>query len=120
MSVKGWAIAGIAARVLGVLESVQGLGAQLMGAIEERLLALRAGVRDEVRHAVTALAMSLVAAACALAALGFLATAIMLAVGDEHRVLAALLLAGAFALLALWAGLSARAHTSVPPPTDQR
>ena len=115
MSLKTWALAGIAARVLGLLDSLQDLGANLVAAAEERLLALRRGVREEVRHAATAFALSLVGAVCGLAALGFVATAIMLAAGEAHRVLAALLLSALFAALAVWAIVGMRAHTRGPP-----
>ena len=93
MSLKTWALAGIAARVL----------------------ALRRGVREEVRHAATAFALALAGAVCGLAALGFVATAIMLAAGEAHRVLAASLLAVLFAVLALWALAGMRAQASGPP-----
>lgn len=115
MSLKTWALAGIAARVLGLVGSLQELGTQLVDAFEQRLLDLRRAVRAEVRHVATAFAMSLVGAVCALAALGFVATAVMLAAGEAHRVLAALLLALLFAAIALWAALSLRAHTREPP-----
>jgi uncharacterized membrane protein len=111
MSLKTWAFAGIAARVLGLLDSLQDLGANLVAAAEERLLALRRGVRAEVRLAATAFALALVGAVCGLAALGFVAAAVMLAVGEAHRVLAALLLAVLFAVVAVWAVIGVRANT---------
>jgi len=115
MSLKTWALAGIAARVLGLLDSLQDLCSNLVAAAEERVLALRRGVREEVRRAATAFALSLVGAVCGLAALGFVATAIMLAAGEAHRVLAASLLAVLFAVLALWALAGMRAQASGPP-----
>ncbi len=115
MSLKTWAFAGIAARMLGLLDSLQDLGSNLVAAVEQRLLDLRRAVRAEVRHAATAFALSLVGAVCALAALGFVATAVMLVAGEAHRLLAVLLLAALFALIALWAVMGVRAHTGDPP-----
>jgi hypothetical protein len=116
MSLKTWAFAGIAARLLGLLDSLQDLGTQLVEALEQRLLELRRGVRAEVRRAARAFALALVGAVCALAALGFIATAIMLAAGEAHRILAALLLALLFGVVALWAALGVRSDTSDPRP----
>jgi hypothetical protein len=115
VSLKTWALAGIAARALGLLDSLQDLGANLVAAAEQGLLDLRRGIREEVRREATAFALSLAGAVCGLAALGFVATAIMLVAGEAHRVLAASLLAVLFAVLALLALVGMRAQTSGPP-----
>jgi hypothetical protein len=72
--------------------------------------------RGEVRRAAAVLALALAAALFAVAAAGFAAVAVLVALGEEHRAAGATLIAGCFALLSGIAILLARGRSSPPPP----
>jgi MFS family permease len=68
--------------------------------------------RGEVRKLAAVLALALAAAIFGCAAAGFAAYAILLALGEEHRVAGSALIAGCFALLSGIAALLARGRRS--------
>lgn len=80
------------------------VGSLLAGGTAHLIEAQRAGVRKLA----AVLALTLAAAVFACAAAGFAAYAILLALGEEHRVAGSALIAGCFALLSGIAVLLAR------------
>jgi Putative Actinobacterial Holin-X, holin superfamily III len=114
MSLDRWALAALALRISSAIGKLQDVGTDLSASLERRALQLERGIRGEVRRIALALGMTLIAAVCALAALGFAAAAILMAAGDANRVLAASVIAIVLALLALIAALIMRAQTSAP------
>ena len=99
-------------RLLALLGTLVRLGTALGSAIaggKEHLVALQ---RHEVRRIAAVLALSLAAALFACAAAGFAAYAAIMALGEEHRVAGAALIAGCFALLSGISVLLARGRPS--------
>jgi len=94
-----------------LLELAERLGASAAGYLATRLQALRAAVRSEVRRAVTATALAIVAALLVVAAVEFAAAAILIAAWDTHPVLAAASIAAGFLLLAILAMVAMRRST---------
>jgi hypothetical protein len=76
--------------------------------VETRVGNVTALVRMEVRRAAKVFALALFAAVMASGAAAFAAVSILAALGEEHRVLGAALIALCFALLAVLAVLLAR------------
>lgn len=97
--------------LLELLGSIRRVGEMLGDAVEQRLLALRAALREEVRRITAALMLALLAAACLFAALAFAAVAILIAAWPTHPVLAAALIACAFAVIGLLALMGIRSRT---------
>lgn len=101
----------IAATLFDILRSVSHVGDMLAASLDVRAQQLRAAVRVEVRRIAASLALSLLAGACAFAALLFAAAAVLIAAWPTHPVLAAAMIAVVFALVAALAWLLIRGQT---------
>lgn len=104
-------MSGLVGTILGIVESVGGIGDTLASGAEARLRSLRAAVREEMRRVSSSLGLSILAACCGFAALAFGAAAILIATWSTHPALAAALIAAGFALVAVLAVLLIRANT---------
>jgi len=108
---RGTTMSGITSTVLDILQSVGRIGDMLANSVDGRLRSLRAAIRAEARRLATALILSLLAALCGFAALVAGAAAILIANWATHPVLAASLIAGGFAVVALVAVVAIRGNT---------
>ena len=97
------------AALLGLLRTAGNLLGAAVGGSASRALMLW---RQELRRAVTALALALTAAIFTCAAAGFAAAALVEALGDTHRLLAYCLLAVIFVLLAVLSGMLIHRQTA--------
>lgn len=95
----------IASGVRELLESVSRIAGLLVAGADVRLGQLRVALREELRHVAAMLVLSILAGACAFAALVFGAMAILIASWSTHPALAASLIAAGFALVCLLAVL---------------
>lgn len=101
---RGW---GPFRRIIG---SVSGLLATVVGIGRTRLELLTVEVREELQRTAELLAWGFVALLATGAGILFTALAIIFNFWDTHRILAAILVAGGFFLLAAIAGLLVRAR----------
>ena len=101
---RGW---GPFRRIVG---SVSGLLATIIGIGRTRLELLTVEVREEVRRTAELLAWGFVGLLAAGAGILFAALAIIFGFWDTHRILAAMLVAGGFFVLAAIAGILVRAR----------
>jgi len=93
----------------------RGLSDVLGSAVGRGVSSVASCWRQELRRMVSAFALSMLAMLFAFAATLFAAFAVMLALWDTHRILAAGLIALVFALLALVAALLVRRQTAAEP-----
>jgi hypothetical protein len=108
---SGSHIADLADRAASLLGTIGRLGNMLAGVVGDRTSRLVDALRLEVRRLAAALAFALVAAVFAIAAAGFAAVTVLVAMWDTHPVLGAGIVAGGFALLAIIAVLLMRSST---------
>ncbi len=101
-------------RLLPFLGALARLGSALGSIVAGGTAQLVAVQRHELRRLAAVFALSFAAAVFACAAAGFAAYSVLLALGEEHRVLGSALIAGCFALLA---GISVLLTRSRPGPT---
>ncbi len=101
-------------RVSPLLHTLGRIGALIGAIVANRTAHLVAINRHEVRKAASVLALAMAAALFAVVATVFAAVAVLVALGEEHRVAGAALIAGCFALLAGIATLLARGRSSPP------
>lgn len=97
------------AALLGLLRTAGSLLGAAVGGSASRALMLW---RQELRRAVTALALALIAALFTCAAAGFAAAGLVEALGDTHRLLAYCLLAVIFVLLAVLSAMLIHRQTA--------
>lgn len=109
-------VTGFADRISALLGSVGRLGSLLSGMIGERTSSWASTFRLELRRVTSTFALALVAAVFVIAAAGFVAVAVLVAMWATHPVLGASLVAGGFALLAIIAVLLLRNATRPPEP----
>jgi uncharacterized membrane protein YqjE len=101
---RGW---GPLSRIIG---SVTGLLATVVGIGRTRLELLTVELREELQRTAELLAWGFVALLAAGAGILFAALAIIFSFWDTHRILAAVLVAGGFFVLAATAGILVRAR----------
>jgi hypothetical protein len=101
-------------RLLPFLGALARLGSTVGSIVAGGTAQLVAVQRHELRRLAAVFALSFAAAVFACAAAGFAAYSVLLALGEEHRVLGSALIAGCFALLA---GISVLLARSRPGPT---
>lgn len=100
---------------LGLFDSAKALLATLIGIVHNRLELLSTELQEEVRRVALLLLWGAVALFFAFLAIAFAALVILIAFWDDHRLLAAALLAAAFLVLALVAGFAARNQIAAKP-----
>lgn len=100
---------------LGLLDSVKGLLATLVGIAHTRLELLSTELQEEIGHIALTLLWGAMALFFVFLAIAFFALLILIALWDDHRVLVAALLSGLFLVLALVAGIAARNHIAAKP-----
>jgi uncharacterized membrane protein YqjE len=97
--------------LLGALTRLGSAVGSMVAGGTAQLVALQ---RHEARRIAAILALSLAAALFACGAAGFAAYSVLVALGEEHRVAAAALIAGCFALLSGISVLLARSRPGPP------
>lgn len=103
----------------GLLQSAQGLLASLLGLAHTRLELLSNDLQEELARFVAAVLGGLIVVALAILGLGFGAAAIVISVGEEHRLAAAASLAAVFLALCLAIAWSLRRLVQARPrPLD--
>lgn len=107
---------GESAPVTGLFHSLNGFIATLVGITHTRLQLLTTELQEEVREVGLILVWSFVALFAAMMALFLGALTVIFVFWDTHRVLAAVLMTGAFLLIAAIAGLLLMRRLSAKPP----
>jgi hypothetical protein len=100
-------------RLLPFLGALARLGSTVGSIVAGGTAQLVAAQRHELRRIAAVFALSFAAAVFACAAAGFAAYSVLMALGEEHRVLGSALIAGCFALLS---GISVLLARSRPGP----
>ncbi len=100
---------------LGLFDSAKALLATLIGIVHNRLELLSTELQEEIGRVALLLLWGAVALFFVFLAIAFLALVILIAFWDEHRLLAASLLAASFLVLALVAGFAAWSQIAAKP-----
>jgi uncharacterized membrane protein YqjE len=100
---------------LGLFGSAKALLATLIGIVHNRLELLSTELQEEIGRVAMLLLWGAVALFFVFLAIGFFALLVLIAFWDDHRVLAAALLAASFLVLALVAGFAARNQIGAKP-----
>lgn len=105
-----------AAKTTGLFQSLNNFVATFISIAHTRLQLLTTELQEEVRQVARLLVWAFIALFAAMMGLFLGALTVIFAFWDTHRILAALLMTGAFFMLAMTAGLILRSNLNTKPP----
>lgn len=104
------------ARTMGLFQSLNNFVGTFVSIAHTRLQLLTTELQEEVRQVARLLVWAFIALFCAMMGLFLGALTVIFAFWDTHRILAALLMTGAFFVLSIAAGLILRLNLNAKPP----